>query len=95
VKVVPIFVAVMVWLIRVLIIGAFSIAGERLFSQDTQKSTFSSKAKVKTPNSYRKPSSRRPAPKPLRSQASFSADPTYHNLSASGARSNRREERKF
>ncbi len=30
--VVPIFVAVMVWLIRVLIIGTFSVAGERLFS---------------------------------------------------------------
>lgn len=32
-KVVPVFVAVMVWLIRVLIIGTFSVAGERLFSQ--------------------------------------------------------------
>jgi len=31
---VPIFVAVMVWLIRVLIIGTFSIAGERLFTLD-------------------------------------------------------------
>jgi hypothetical protein len=30
--VVPVFVAVMVWLIRVLIIGTFSVAGERLFS---------------------------------------------------------------
>jgi len=33
--VVPIFVAVMVWLIRVLIIGTMSIAGERFFNQDT------------------------------------------------------------
>jgi hypothetical protein len=32
VKAVPIFVAVMVWLIRVLIIGTFSVAGERLFT---------------------------------------------------------------
>ncbi len=32
-RVVPIFVAVMVWLIRILIIGSFSMAGERLFSQ--------------------------------------------------------------
>ncbi len=31
-KVVPIFVAVMVWLIRVLIIGTFSIAGENIFT---------------------------------------------------------------
>jgi hypothetical protein len=32
-RVVPIFVAVLVWLIRVLIIGTFSLAGERLFTQ--------------------------------------------------------------
>jgi hypothetical protein len=32
-RVVPVFVAVMVWLIRVLIIGTFSVAGDRLFSQ--------------------------------------------------------------
>lgn len=32
-QVVPIFVAIMVWLIRVLIIGTFSVAGNRLFSQ--------------------------------------------------------------
>lgn len=31
-KMVPIFVAAMVWLVRVLIIGTFSVAGERLFS---------------------------------------------------------------
>ena len=31
-KAVPIFVAIMVWLIRVLIIGTFSIAGDNLFS---------------------------------------------------------------
>ncbi|HUF37459.1 MAG TPA: DUF3824 domain-containing protein [Anaerolineales bacterium] len=32
-KAVPIFVAVLVWLSRVLLIGTFSIAGDRLFSQ--------------------------------------------------------------
>jgi hypothetical protein len=31
-NVVPVFVAVMVWVIRILIIGTFSIAGERMFS---------------------------------------------------------------
>jgi hypothetical protein len=35
-RVVPIFVAVLVWLIRVLIIGTFSVAGDRLFSQAEQ-----------------------------------------------------------
>jgi hypothetical protein len=34
--VVPIFVAVMVWVIRLLIIGTFSVAGDRLFSQETK-----------------------------------------------------------
>jgi len=32
VKVVPVFVAIMVWLIRLLVIGTFSMAGDRLFS---------------------------------------------------------------
>ena len=31
-EVVPVFVAVMVWIVRILLIGSFSIAGERLFS---------------------------------------------------------------
>ncbi len=33
-RVVPIFIAVLVWLIRVLIIGTFSVAGERMFGQE-------------------------------------------------------------
>ena len=90
-KVIPIFVAVMVWLIRVLIIGTFSIAGERLFSQDTRQS----KRKIASPNTRRQPvnsrsSTSRPAAKALRPQASFS-EPTYHNLSA---RTEKREERR-
>lgn len=36
-RVVPIFVAILVWLIRVLIIGTFSVAGDRLFSQADQR----------------------------------------------------------
>lgn len=36
-RVVPIFVAVLVWLMRVLIIGTFSTAGGRLFSQADRK----------------------------------------------------------
>jgi hypothetical protein len=76
-KVVPIFVALMVWLIRVLIIGTFSVAGERLFSQadsspvrhTTSRSTTSQPRTYKT---YRTPATRsasanrtsyRPAPK--------------------------------
>jgi hypothetical protein len=34
---VPVFVALMVWMIRILIIGTFAIAGERLFSVDDRR----------------------------------------------------------
>jgi hypothetical protein len=37
-KVVPIFVAVMIMFIRVLLIGTFSVAGDRLFTTDKQSS---------------------------------------------------------
>jgi hypothetical protein len=36
-KIVPVFVAAMILLIRVLIIGTFSLAGDRLFSTDTRR----------------------------------------------------------
>ena len=39
-QVVPVFVAVMVWLIRVLIIGTFSVAGDRIFSQAEERAGF-------------------------------------------------------
>jgi hypothetical protein len=83
-RVVPIFVAVMVWLIRVLIIGTFSIAGENLFSladdrprqQRTQR-PFADPVRTSTPAFIR------PAPKPL-SAASNSypsrVEPTYHPI---------------
>ena len=38
-KVVPVFVAIMVWVIRVLIIGSFSVTGSRLFSQSAREAT--------------------------------------------------------
>ena len=54
-RVVPIFVAVLVWLIRVLIIGTFSVAGDRLFSQaesrsSSRKSNQSSNSRSIIPN---------------------------------------------
>ena len=90
-KAVPVFVALMVWLTRVLIIGAFSIAGDRIFSMADQPSTRKSYAKSKSrpATTYRKPrpatQTFRPAPK---QQSAFSAsesqrggtrnEPTYH-----------------
>ncbi len=90
-KVVPVFVAVMVWMIRVLIIGTFSVAGDNLFSTADARPY---------PRSFQQPSARsavsqasglrpasslpRPAAQTYRSapQATFErAEPTYHNLS--------------
>jgi|WetSurMetagenome_2_1015567.scaffolds.fasta_scaffold84715_2 hypothetical protein len=43
IKIVPVFVAAMILLIRVLIIGSFSLAGDRLFSQDSARARNSSR----------------------------------------------------
>src|SRR5215213_7685609 len=51
-KIVPIFVAAMVLLIRVLIIGSFSLAGGRLFTTDSQRSSSSRSRSMEEP-SYR------------------------------------------
>ena len=62
-KVVPIFVAIMVWLIRVLIIGTFSVAGDRIFSQLDQPRVPSVAKSVASRPTYRPKSTptRRPA----------------------------------
>ena len=98
-KAVPVFVAIMVWLIRVLIIGTFSLAGDRLFSQanrrayNTQRSasrpqTSRATASLRPASSLPRPANTysRPAPKP---QGNYSrAEPTYHNMSFSGRNKN-------
>ncbi|MCB2179992.1 hypothetical protein KQH54_02600 [bacterium] len=59
--VVPIFVALMVWLSRILIIGTFSVAGEKLFWRDTAPLTTQTKRKS-TPNTNYRPQTSRPRP---------------------------------
>ena len=90
-KVVPVFVAVMVWLIRVLIIGTFSLAGDRLFTT-TQPGVRSTARVVNQPvsspalrpaSSLNRPvpaaanaSAFRPSPKPAtQQQGSFAPRP--------------------
>jgi len=98
-RAVPIFVAVMVWLIRVLIIGTFSVAGERLFSQaDTRM-------RARSDFSYRNIGARQlaqnvkasaqgiqtftPAPKPTQSETVYTRpEPTYHPVSMQARGSN-------
>ena len=93
-KTVPVFVAIMVWLIRVLIIGTFSLAGERLFSQVEQRSSGNAHQRLQTPVTAPRPaptlggalrpaSSLRSAPKPAPRVETYRQEPTYHNISMS------------
>jgi hypothetical protein len=90
-KVVPVFVAIMVWLIRVLIIGTFSVAGDRLFSQaDAPSLRTRTLAHPAATTSAARPRPSistpfRPMPKSARPEASAygRSEPTYHNLSLS------------
>lgn len=92
-KIVPIFVAIIVWLIRVLIIGTFSVAGERIFSQDDSpyakkglqfgSSTSSKSTPTQTP--HRRPSYTRtstPTPRPS-TQTSFRPANSSHSTNNS------------
>ena len=81
-KIVPIFVAAMVLLIRVLLINTFSIAGERIFSMADER-TSQYKPAYRTENeTYRTPNASypRPAPKPTPAAVSrpLYTEPTYH-----------------
>jgi hypothetical protein len=97
-KVVPVFVAIMVWLIRVLIIGTFSLAGDRLFSTATA-SQYNAPRPMQTytpasqNNATLRPAStlQRPPIKPM-TQSSFASsrpEPTYHSVDGANATSDR------
>jgi len=91
IKIVPIFVATMVWLIRVLIIGTFSVAGERLFSladarqrpvsyqNNPARPVFTPQPRTSNLSSQNFP---RPAPKPHPASSTGTnvnyPEPTYH-----------------
>lgn len=82
-NVVPVFVAVMVWVIRILIIGTFSLAGERLFTQDENRSSYRSPdvssrlGQTLRPNTLAaRPT--RPQPFSPLNEAVSRAEPTYH-----------------
>jgi len=91
VKVVPIFVAAMVLLIRVLLINTFSIAGDRIFSFAENRAPRYQGQPSYRPNteSLRTPSESfpRPAPKPTPAAASrpLYNEPTYHPVGTYGA----------
>lgn len=80
-RLVPIFVAAMVLLIRVLLINTFSIAGERLFSVAEDRAASYSPS-YRTNESFRTPTTSypRPAPKPTPAASTrpLYNEPTYH-----------------
>lgn len=75
-KVVPVFVALMVWLSRVLIIGTFSVAGERLFSTAARSSR---QYRTNRQPAYTRPATSipRPAQGNYRPVNSSRREPTY------------------
>ncbi|PKN92167.1 MAG: hypothetical protein CVU44_16175 [Chloroflexi bacterium HGW-Chloroflexi-6] len=78
-NVVPVFVAVMVWLIRILIIGTFSMAGERLFSMDAARANRQPANRYEAPRPAVSNNAPRPMPRPepaapLRTRS----EPSYH-----------------
>jgi hypothetical protein len=88
IKAVPIMVAFMVWMIRILIIGTFSVAGERLFTlgdvyqrqsyrnQPAMRPTYQQPRTSSLPTaSYPRPA---PKPAPTYTNRTISPEPTYH-----------------
>jgi len=73
-KVVPIFVAAMILLIRVLIIGSFSLAGDRMFTTDHQRSYNNYPRQTQQTQTYRPATSQ-----PIIRSASSLNRPTYTN----------------
>jgi len=86
VKIVPIFVALMVWLIRVLIIGTFSVAGDRLYSQpgtstQVRPASLNHPSNVTVRNNQTQPAAFHPIPKSspqIDRKSPNHPEPTYH-----------------
>lgn len=99
-KAVPIFVASMVWLIRVLLIGTFSIAGDRLFTLadvNTRYSNYRNQPMysapqprnvqpVSTATNYPRPMPK-PRPNPMPTYVN-QPEPTYHPIGMSAMERN-------
>lgn len=75
-QVVPIFVAAMVWLVRLLIIGTFSLAGDRLFTTAQMGQQSNSYPRQYNPPQQQRPVSSYQAPTPTPRAASSYNQPT-------------------
>ena len=93
-NIVPVFVAGMVLMIRVLLINTFSIAGDRIFSMaDEQPSQYVQNKPVyrptnesnRVPNPYPRPA---PRPTPVNTSQPAYSEPTYHPIGMTAQSSN-------
>lgn len=81
---VPIFVALMVWLIRILIIGTFSLAGDQMFNGAEARSYRRPPAYQQDPQPAQRPAYGRPAPRPQPAAIpSARREPSYHPVGVS------------
>jgi len=94
IKAVPILVAFMVWMIRILIIGTFSVAGERLFTMagTYQRQSYRHEPALRPAmnqprsSSLPTPAFPRPAPKPAPTYTRpINPEPTYHPVGMNAA----------
>jgi hypothetical protein len=79
-NVVPVMVAIMVWVIRILIIGTFSMAGDRLFWADEKRNNNRPQTQPARPLNITNP---RPAAFAARSSR---PEPTYHPVAGMAAK---------
>jgi hypothetical protein len=78
-NVVPVFVAVMVWLIRILIIGTFAMAGERLFTMDASRVSRQPVGRLDAPRPALNTATPRSMPRPQTNNVIRPrSEPTYH-----------------
>jgi len=83
-KGIPIFVAVLVWVIRLLLIGTFSIAGERIFSMDDDNVRSPKRYSNQQTTNNRPPMHRpSPSPAPARPATSYAASRSQNSYTDS------------
>ncbi|HEY71506.1 MAG TPA: hypothetical protein G4O08_13090 [Anaerolineae bacterium] len=78
-NVVPVFVAILVWLMRVLMIGTFTLAGGRWFKQDaTRTPRMEARRRVQRPARMAQPSSRTWSPPSFEPESMVASSQTRH-----------------
>ncbi|PWH16895.1 MAG: hypothetical protein DDG60_03320 [Anaerolineae bacterium] len=82
-KIVPVFVAIMVWVIRILLIGTFSLAGDRLFTMDEPRPNTRATLPTYRPAQPLRANSPRPQPFVPSGANPSRPEPTYHPVGLS------------